>query len=149
MDEAYRDAILEHLDLLEEDLEQLRRQVEPGRPLSRIAYRAAERNLQLLIEACIGIAKQTLKARGHVVSADARQVLTLIASMGLDDSGLDWRRVIGMRNALVHDYLNFDPEIVLDILRSGRFQQLLSYGRQLLQRGQQQTSDTKKGPEGP
>jgi uncharacterized protein YutE (UPF0331/DUF86 family) len=133
MDEAYRDAMLEHLALLEEDLEQLQSQVEPGLALSRIAYRAAERNLQLLIEACIGIAKQTLKARGHVVSADARQVLTQITSMGLDHSGLDWRRVIGMRNALVHDYLNFNPEIVLDILRSGRHVRLLNYGRQLLQ----------------
>ncbi len=133
MDEAYRDAMLEHLNLLEEDLEQVRHQVEPGKLMSRITYRAAERNLQLLIEACIGITKQTLKSRGHVVPSDARQAFAQVSSMGMDNSGLDWRRVIGMRNALVHDYLNVDPEIVLDILHSGRDLQLLSYARGLLE----------------
>lgn len=52
--------------------------------LTQIAYRAAERNLQLLIETCIGIAKQSLKAEGLEVPSDARQSFAKLKSFGLD-----------------------------------------------------------------
>nr|WP_218124381.1 DUF86 domain-containing protein [Halomonas pantelleriensis] len=100
--------------------------------LSPLVYRAAERNLQLLTEACIGIAKQTLKAQGVVAPSDARQAFAKLRSMGLDATEAEWPKIIGLRNALVHDYLNLDERIVLDIIREQRYQLLLDFADQRL-----------------
>ncbi|MBE0508701.1 MAG: hypothetical protein IBX50_18615 [Marinospirillum sp.] len=63
MDEAYVVAITEHLAQLSEELAELNALLVSTDRLPQLIYRGAERNLQLLTEACIGIAKQTLKAR--------------------------------------------------------------------------------------
>ncbi|MCG5513274.1 hypothetical protein, partial [Ectothiorhodospira shaposhnikovii] len=54
----YVSAMREHLATLTEELEQLHALSQAPQGLSPLIYRAAERNLQLLTEACIGIAKQ-------------------------------------------------------------------------------------------
>jgi uncharacterized protein YutE (UPF0331/DUF86 family) len=97
-----------------------------------LLHRAAERNLQLLTEACIGIAKQRLKSLGSVVPSDARKAFEKLRSLGYDDSDIPWNKVIGLRNALVHDYLNLDDAIVADIIRRKEYRQLLELaGKQL------------------
>ena len=95
--------------------------------ISRMVYRTSERLLQLLTEACIGIAKQTLKAEGKPVPSDARKAFFQLHAIGLDPTGADWNRIIGMRNALVHDYLNLSPERVLDVIRTDQYQVLLDF----------------------
>lgn len=131
MDEPYRDAMREHLAQLAEELAEIE-----GLPAheqrSAIVYRATERNLQLLIEACIGIAKQTLKSRDTIVPGDARKVFEKLKSLGLDSTDADWQRIIGMRNALVHDYLNIDRERILEIIRDGRYRILFDFASQRL-----------------
>lgn len=132
LDEAYRDAMREHLAQLAEELLEIKQMLGGQGPLPAIAYRAAERNLQLLIEACIGIAKQSLKARGLQVPSDARRAFSKLQSLGLDQSGADWNRVIGMRNALVHDYLNLEPERIAEVIRNDKYTQLLLFARGVL-----------------
>ena len=112
MDEAYRLAMQEQVAQLKEELSEIEKMLDSNGHLSMLAYRAAERNLQLLIEACIGIAKQTLKAQGCQSPTDARQVFAKLKAKGMDPTDTPWPQVIGMRNALVHDYLNFDPEVL-------------------------------------
>ncbi|GAB2798443.1 hypothetical protein GCM10027040_26410 [Halomonas shantousis] len=99
----------------------------PTGQLPPLLYRAAERNLQLLTETCIGIAKQTLKARDTAVPNDARQTFAKLQALGMDNSGTPWNRVVGLRNALVHDYLNLDADIVIGIIRQRHYQQLLDF----------------------
>jgi len=38
--------------------------------------------MQLLIEACIGISKQAIKAKGKQVPSDARQAFNKLAALG-------------------------------------------------------------------
>ena len=108
MEEAYKIAMREHLAQIEEEMNEIEA-LASANNLSALAYRAAERNLQLLIEACIGIAKQVLKANDFQVPIDAREVFSKLKIRGLDPGHADWNRIIGMRNALVHDYLNIQP----------------------------------------
>jgi len=128
MDEAYRDAMREHLSQIEEDLAELEQSLkEPV--VAMLTYRATERTLQLLIEACIGIAKQVLKAKAVQVPSDSRQAFAKLRSMGLDPTQADWNRIIGMRNALVHDYLNLQPERITEVIINQHYKVLLEFAR--------------------
>jgi uncharacterized protein YutE (UPF0331/DUF86 family) len=134
LDEAYRDAMLEHLAQLEEELREIEHALK-SRPFSALIYRATERTIQLLIEACIGIAKQVLKSKGVQVPSDARQALVKLRSLGLDPTAADWNRIIGMRNALVHDYLNVESERVAEVITGGHYEVLMAFARHHLQGG--------------
>jgi uncharacterized protein YutE (UPF0331/DUF86 family) len=113
-----------------EELEELKALANVGDALPPLLYRAAERNLQLLTGACIGIAKQKLKALGGVVPSESRQAFAKLAAMGEDHSDTPWNKGIGLRNALMHDYLNLDPEIVTEVVREGPYERLLSFARE-------------------
>lgn len=130
MEPEYVAAMREHVERLAEELGELRQLAADGTPLSPLLYRAGERNLQLLTEACIGIAKQKLKAKRVVVPSESRQAFAKLAAMDEDHSGTPWNKVIGLRNALVHDYLNLDPEIVNTVIREGHYETLLAFARQ-------------------
>lgn len=133
MDEMYRLAMREQVAELAEELAELKAWLDDGHTFSKMHYRASERSLQLLTEACIGIAKQTLKALGKEVPSDARQAFSKLRMAGLDPTDADWNRIIGMRNALVHDYLNLDRERVLDVIRHDHYQVLLAFATARLQ----------------
>ena len=131
MDDPYRDAMREHLAQLAEELEEIAGQLQEGKR-SAILYRATERNLQLLIEACIGIARKALKDHGAEVPTEARRVFSRLRTHGLDPTDADWNRIVGMRNALVHDYLDLDPERIAEVVTTGKYRVLLKFGRQMI-----------------
>lgn len=135
MDFEYITAMKEHLAVLAEELQQLSQLAQKPTGLTPLLHRAAERNLQLLTEACIGIAKRRLKALGAVAPSDARQAFTKLQSLGEDDSNTPWGKVIGLRNVLVHDYLNLDASIVRDIIKQREYQSLLDFASTQLERG--------------
>jgi uncharacterized protein YutE (UPF0331/DUF86 family) len=92
-------------------------------------YYATERLLQVLIEACIGITKHWLKFLGKTVPNDAYKSFELLVSCELltVTELIKWRKIIGLRNALVHDYLNLEKEIILTVLHQGYYQQLAQF----------------------
>jgi len=124
--------MLERVLGLKEEMEDLLAELVKNPAPSRMVYRSAERSLQLLTEACIGIAKRTLKAEGKQVPSDARQAFSKLKSLGLDSTSADWNRIIGMRNALVHDYLNIEPDRVLDVIRLKHYEVLLDFAAERL-----------------
>lgn len=132
MDEAYRDAMREHVALLAEHLAEIERTIRPGAAMPALIYRASERTLQLLIEACVGIAKQVIKARGLQVPSDARQAFAKLRGLGLDPTQADWNRIVGMRNALVHDYLNIQPDLIAEVITKQQYRVLLDFAHQQL-----------------
>ncbi|MGL6336425.1 type VII toxin-antitoxin system HepT family RNase toxin [Aeromonas jandaei] len=102
------------------------------RALSNLEYRAAERTLQVSIEACIGVAKHWAKALASHTPQDAYQAFEILAQRGelSPDTLIGWRKIIGLRNALVHDYLNIDPEIIRSVIAQGYSDQLFTFAEQ-------------------
>ena len=133
MDSAYVTAMREHLEQLSEELNELKTLAQQNE-LNTLMQRASERTLQILVEACIGIAKQTLKAQGRAVPTEAREAFRKLQELKLDHSGTDWNKVVGLRNALVHDYLNLDKQIIQEIILKERFASLFEFATEQLDR---------------
>ncbi|HEH9440639.1 TPA: DUF86 domain-containing protein [Aeromonas sobria] len=104
--------------------------------LSNLEYRAAERILQVSIEACIGVAKHWAKTLASHTPQDAYQAFEILAQRGelSPDTLIGWRKISGLRNALVHDYLNIDPEIIRSVIAQGYSNQLFTFAEQGLDR---------------
>jgi uncharacterized protein YutE (UPF0331/DUF86 family) len=117
-----------HIQHIVSQLDQL---ADAKKPLNQFESLAAERLLQVLIEACIGIAKHWVKHQKLGVAQDANRAFLLLEQNGeYTEGSLNWRKIIGMRNALVHDYLNLDSDIILDVIQQGRYQQLADFASQ-------------------
>lgn len=109
-------------------LDELRADLAQGE-LRRRDYLATERLLQILTELCIGLAKHCLKKYQQHSTADAYQTFTQLHQHGLITANelAEWRQIIGMRNGLVHDYLNIDVNIVRLIVAEGRYHTLAEF----------------------
>lgn len=66
--------------------------------------------LQILIENAIGKAKQLLKASQQVVPVSGHDAFKALTSHSFIDSATlpAWNTIIGLRNRIVHDYMNID-----------------------------------------
>ena len=127
MDDTYIFSMREHLEELKSDLQGLT-EIINQRDLSRYEYRAAERSLQILIEACIGIAKHWTYALCKTAPADAYAAFEKLSQQGVDGiNDVEWRKIIGMRNALVHDYLNIEPEIIRLLIKNTAYNKLFKF----------------------
>jgi len=129
MDNTYIFSMQEHLAEINNDLEGLTA-LSLAAWLSRYEYKAAERSLQVLIEVCIGIAKHWAYALNKTAPADAYTAFELLAQFGVKDvSDISWKKIIGMRNALVHDYLNIDPEIIRLVVKNKKYEELVVFAK--------------------
>ena len=116
-DESYRASVLEHARQCLEELEALRTAA-MGRNWTHLEYRAAERLLQILIESAIGYAKQWIRRTGRQIPSDAYSSFERLAELQvLTEAELKtWKKIIGLRNALVHDYLNLKREVIKTVV---------------------------------
>lgn len=106
----------EHSSLLDE----ARQQMSEGKTLSRLEQKGVLHALQVLIENAIGKAKQILKARGESVPVSAYDALKALVQINIISEAdlAEWNAAIGLRNRIVHEYMNLDIERVLELVRA-------------------------------
>lgn len=97
-------------------------------------YLATERLLQVFTELCIGLAKHCLKKYQGSSAADAYKTFSLLKEQKLlsSDELLQWKKIIGMRNGLVHDYLNIDLSILELIIKEQHYIELEKFSNKAI-----------------
>ena len=102
-------------------LDEARSKLLAGDRLSRLEQNGVLHALQVLIENAIGKSKQLLKAAGEPVPTSAYDTLAALSRRGgiREDSLPAWNAVIGLRNRIVHDYMNIDMARVLELVKLG------------------------------
>jgi len=104
-------------------LDEAREKLLADEGLSRLEQNGVLHALQVLIENSIGKAKQILKASGEPVPVsayDAFVALTRIKKISTDDLTV-WNSAIGLRNRIVHEYMNIDVARVLELVRANQY----------------------------
>lgn len=94
----------------------------PG-TLSRLEQNGVLHSLQVLVENAVGKAKQLLKASGKQVPLSAYDSFICLAELGFVESSdlPDWNAAIGLRNRIVHDYMNIDMARVLELVKNEQY----------------------------
>ena len=128
MANEYALAITEHIKEQQEDLEQIKATLDT-RMWTRVERRAAERIIQVMVEACIGVSKHYLKKQNISTPSDTYKIFLQLAEQGIitQQELQTWRKVIGMRNAIVHDYLNLDERVLTNIIQNGLYNTLADF----------------------
>lgn len=95
-----------------------------GRALTPLEQSGVLHALQILIENAIGKAKQWLKASEQPVPVSGYDAFSALANNALiAPADLPaWNAIIGLRNRLVHDYMNIDFDQITALLATDRDQ---------------------------
>ena len=101
-------------------LDEARTRLIAGASLTPLEQNGLLHAVQVLVENAIGKAKQQLKARGETVPVSAYDAFAALARVGClpADALPAWNAVIGLRNRIVHDYMNVDMEKIFAFLRA-------------------------------
>jgi len=94
-----------------------------GKELSRLEQNGVLHALQVLVENTIGKSKQLLKAAGEPVPVSAYESFESLVRLGIVNTlDLDqWNSIIGLRNRIVHDYMNIDMRLVLQLVNNKQY----------------------------
>lgn len=110
-----------------------------SRPLTGIEAAGLLHALQISVENAIGKAKRWLKARGLVVPVSAYDAFAALAQAGLIPAQdlAQWNALVGLRNRIVHDYMNLDLALIEDMISAGQETLVLDFLLRDLPRGHQ------------
>ena len=94
-----------------------------GGKLSRLEQNGVLHAIQVLVENGIGKSKQLLKASARQVPLSAYDSFLGLAEIGVVKTGdlTLWNAAIGLRNRIVHDYMNIDMHRVLELVKNGQY----------------------------
>src|SRR5450830_1795270 len=95
-----------------------------GRALTPLEQGGVLHALQILIENAIGKAKQLLKASDQPVPVSGYDAFKALANRNLiAPTDLPaWNAIIGLRNRIVHDYMNIDMDQVIALVAADKDQ---------------------------
>jgi len=104
-------------------LDEVQQRLNAAQSLSRLEQNGVLHALQVLVENAIGKAKQLLKAAGEVVPLSAHDAFASLASLGKINAKdvQQWSLIIGLRNKIVHDYINIDMTLVYQLIMQKRY----------------------------
>jgi len=97
--------------------------------LSLIEEQAMLHTLQIIIENAIGKARHLLKAKNEKVPISAYDLFEQLKNLGfMDDETLEkWKKVIGLRNTIVHEYMKIDIPLVKTIVKEEKYGFVLDF----------------------
>jgi len=104
-------------------LDEARMTLLAGDVLSHLEQNGVLHAIQVLVENAVGKAKQLLKASGKQVPLSAYDSFIAISELGIvktNDLTL-WNAAIGLRNRIVHDYMNIDMIRVLELVKNDQY----------------------------
>lgn len=101
-------------------LEEARERLLAKSSLSRLEQGGVLHALQVLIENSIGKAKHILKSAGQSVPVSAYDTFAALEIHGhISLHELQqWNSAIGLRNRIVHDYMNIDMQLVFEFINN-------------------------------
>ncbi|HBA67483.1 MAG TPA: DUF86 domain-containing protein [Methylococcaceae bacterium] len=113
-------------------LNEARQRIISDKPLNKLEQSGVLHALQVLIENAIGKAKHRLKALGVVVPVSAYDVFAALELQGyLENRTLkQWNSAIGIRNRIVHDYMNIDMQLIESIIVDSRYRFIVEFLRE-------------------
>ncbi|MDD2799978.1 MAG: DUF86 domain-containing protein [Methylobacter sp.] len=95
-----------------------------GSPISRLEQNGVLHALQVLIENAISKSKHMLKALGEPIPVSAYDTFASLerhSDIKLQELQL-WNSAVGLRNRIVHDYMNIDIQLVYELITNDRLQ---------------------------
>ena len=112
-----------------EVLAEARNKLATGEALSRLEQNGILHALQVLVENAIGKAKHLLKAAGQEVPVSAYDAFDLLATIGqIQHEHLsDWNRAVGLRNRIVHDYMNIRMDVMLELVKDEQYRFIIEF----------------------
>ena len=112
-------------------LEEAKQRILSGAPLSRLEQSGVLHAFQVLIENTIGKSKHLLKSAGEPIPVSAYDAFASIEQHG--DINLQelqqWNSSIGLRNRIVHDYMNIDMQLIYELITNDRHQFIAAFLR--------------------
>jgi len=104
-------------------LDEAREAMAAGKSLTPLEANGVLHTLQVLIENAIGKAKQTLKLAGEPVPTSAYDAIQTMARIRqIPEHRLpQWAAIIGLRNRIVHEYMNLDVDRVLALVKNHEY----------------------------
>jgi uncharacterized protein YutE (UPF0331/DUF86 family) len=104
-------------------LDEARTTLLAGGTLSRLEQNGVLHAIQVLVENAIGKAKQLHKAAGKQVPLSAYDSFLGMAEFGIVKTSdlTSWNAAIGLRNRIVHDYMNIDLLRVLELVKNEQY----------------------------
>lgn len=104
-------------------LDEARATLLAGGTLSRLEQNGVLHAIQVLVENAVGKSKQLLKSAGKQVPLSAYDCFLGLAELGviLSSNLTAWNAAIGLRNRIVHDYVNIDMVRVLELVKNEQY----------------------------
>lgn len=95
-----------------------------------VTQRAVERTFEMLIQACIDLARHVRSSEDLPPAETAKEEIQVLGEVGAlsDETRIELEEAVGFRNVLAHRYGSIDHEVVYDVLEEDlvwfeRFQQ--------------------------
>lgn len=104
-------------------LDEARTTLLAGGALSRLEQNGVLHAIQMLVENAVGKSKQLHKAAGKQVPLSAYDSFLGLAEFGVVKTSdlIFWNAAIGLRNRIVHDYMNIDMLRVLELVKNEQY----------------------------
>lgn len=105
-------------------LDEAKLRILSGPPLSKLEQSGVLHAFQVIIENAIGKSKHLLKFKGCPVPVSAYDAFASLEQQGeISMQELQqWNSTIGLRNRIVHDYMNIDMSLIYELITNDSLQ---------------------------